>query len=317
MAISTYTVLDSMEFAKRFNFNRPSGIGNRLEPAKTAANMVMQTILGPPFSWWWNNEEWTFTCSPTFATATPTGNLSITAGILTMNLVTTMGVQTVILLSGFTAATSLVGQSAVILTNTGSVVTAQINLPALASTAATGGLVTSSTTQDYTLPVPDLSHIEHASVLDISRPATPKWIQLAVKDGLALESNAARPEFIEPHAQDAAGNVSFRVMPAPNLAYPVSIHIQKTAPNITSLNQTWAPIPDFMQYIYNQGFLAAMYSFSDDPRAPQAHQRFTTGLLGRASGLTAIERNIFLNNWEDLTELEKLTLQQGVQARGA
>ena len=317
MPLATNTILDSMEFAKRFNFNRPSGIGNRLEPAKTAANMVMQTILGPPFSWWWNNEEWTFTCSPTFATATPTGNLSITAGILTMNLVTTMGVQTVILLSGFTAATSLVGQSAVILTNTGSVVTAQINLPNLASTAATGGLVTSSTTQDYTLPVPDLSHIEHASVLDISRPTAPKWIQLAVKDGLALESNAARPEFIEPHAQDAAGNVSFRVMPAPNLAYPVSIHIQKTAPNITSLNQTWAPIPDFMQYIYNQGFLAAMYSFSDDPRAPQAHQRFTTGLLGRASGLTAIERNIFLNNWEDLTELEKLTLQQGVQARGA
>jgi hypothetical protein len=316
VAISTNTILGSMEWAKRFNFNRPSGIGNRLEPAKTSANMVMQTILGPPFKWWWNNEEWTFTCSPTPLTAVPTGNVSITAGILTMTVATTIGTQQIILLSGFTAATVLNGQSAVVLTNTGSVITAQINLPNLASTAATGGLITAATTQDYTLAIPELSHIEHASVLDISRPTASKWIELSVKDNLALESNTARPEFIEPHVQDAAGNVTFRVMPAPNLAYPVSIHIQKTAPLITSLNQTWAPIPDFMEYIYNQGFLAAMYSFSDDPRAASANQKFITHMLGRATGLTAIERNIFINNWNDLTELEKMTMQQGVQARG-
>lgn len=316
MAIATNTILGSMEWAKRFCFNRPSGIGNFLEPAKTSANMVMQTILGPPFKWWWNNEEWTFTCSPTPLSAAPTGNVSITSGIITLTLTTLMGAQQLILLSGFTVATILNGQSAVILTNTGTVITAQINLPDLTSTAATGGLVTAGTTQDYTLPIPELSHIEHASVLDISRPATPKWLELEIKGNLALESNTARPEFIEPHIQDAAGNVTFRVMPAPNLAYPVSIHIQKTAPLITSLNQTWAPIPDFMEYVYNQGFLAAMYSFSDDPRAQQANQKFITHLLGRASGLTAIERNIFINNWQDLTELEKMVMQQGVSARG-
>jgi hypothetical protein len=316
VALSTNTILDSMEWSKRFNFNRPSGIGNRLEPAKTSANMVMQAILGPPFKWWWNNEEWTFTCSPTPLTAAPTGNVSITAGILTMTVTTTIGVQQVILLSGFTSATALNGQSAVILTNTGTAITAQINLPNLTATAATGGLITAATTQDYTLAIPELSHIEHASVLDLSRPATPKWLELEVKSNLALESNTARPQFIEPHVQDAAGNVTFRVMPAPNLAYPVSIHIQKAAPIITSLNQTWAPIPDYMQYIYNQGFLAAMHSFSDDPRAAQATARFSAHLLGRAGNLTAVERNIFLNNWNDLTELAKLEMQQAVTANG-
>lgn len=313
--LSTNTILGSMEWAKRFNFNRPSGIGNRLEPAKTSANIVMQSILSPPFKWWWNNEEWTFTCSPTPLTATPTGNVSITAGVLTMTVTTTIGVQQIILLSGFTAATVLNGQSAVILTNTGTTITAQINLPDLTSTAATGGLITAGTTQDYTLAIPEFSHIEHASVLDISKTPN-KWIELSVKDNLALDSNTGRPEFIEPHVQDAAGNVTFRLMKAPNLAYPVSIHIQKTAVPVTSLNQTWAPLPDFMEYIYNQGFLAAMYAFSDDPRRAEASQKFVTHLLGRASGLTAIERNIFLNNWNDLTELEKLQMQQGVNARG-
>lgn len=317
MAIATNTILGSMEWAKRFNFNRPTGIGNRLEPAKTSANLIMQTILGPPFKWWWNNEEWTFTCSPTPLTAAPTGNLSVTAGILTMNVVTTIGVQQVVLLSGFTvtAAEALNGQSGVILTNTGTIITVQVNVANIASTASTGGLITAGTTQDYTLPIPELSHIEHASVLDISRTPN-KWLELEVKSNLALESNMARPQFIEPHVEDANGNITFRVMPAPNLAYPVSVHIQKVAPLVTSLNQTWAPIPDFMEYIYNNGFLAMMFMFSDDPRAAQAKQSFITHLLGRASGITATERNIFLNNWTDLTELSKLEMSQGVQARG-
>ncbi len=315
MALSTNTILDSMSWARRFNFNRPSGIGNSLEPARTSAAIVMQTILSPPFRWWWNNEEWTFTCSPTPLTASPTGNLSITSGVLTMTVATTIGVQQLVLLSGFTAATSLNGQSAVVLTNTGSAITAQINLPDLASTAATGGLITAANTQDYTLAIPELSHIEHASVLDISRTPN-KWIELEVKGNLALDSTMARPQFIEPHIQDASGNVQFRIMPAPDKPYPVSLHIQKAAPLVTSLNQTWAPIPDFMEYVYNQGFLAAMYSFSDDPRAQIANQKFVTHLLGRASGLTAVERNVFLNNWQDLTQLELATMNQGVQARG-
>jgi hypothetical protein len=176
-------------------------------------------------------------------------------------------------------------------------------------------LITAANTQDYTLAIPEFSHIEHASVLDISKTPN-RWIELEVKGNLALDSSSARPQFIEPHIEDANGNVQFRVMPSPNLPYPISLHIQKTAVPVTSLNQTWAPIPDFMEYVYNQGFLALMYSFSDDPRAAMASQKFVTHLLGRASGLTAIERNIFLNNWTDLTELEKLQMQQGVSARG-
>ena len=319
MAISTYTILDSMEFAKRFNFNRPSGIGNRLEPARTSANLVMQTILSPPFSWRWNTEELTFTCNSTAPSVGLTGNVSVTGGIITVNAVLPLlGVGQLALLTGFTVTAAKVLNNLLvsILTNTGTAITGAVSTPDLVSTSAAGGNIAGATTQDYSLFVPEMGHIEHSNVLDISNAASPKWVELATKDLLALDSNPARPQFINLHTQDASGNLVFRLMPAPNKNYPISIHIQKSAPNITSLNQTWAPLPDYMQYIYDQGFLSAMYAFSDDPRRGEASQKFATHLIGRASGLTAIERNIFLNSWNDLTQLEIATMNQGVQARG-
>jgi hypothetical protein len=320
VAISTYTILDSMEWAKRSNFNRPSGIGNRLEPALTSANIVAQTILSPPFKWVWNSQEYTFTCSATAASVGLTGNISVASGVVTMSAVLpTLAIGSLGLLAGLTGtAAPLNGQTFVVSTNNGTVITGQIDNGDIGSTSASGGTVTAGTTQDYTVAIPNFGYIERASVLDISRTATQgsKWIELTNKRSLALESNTARPEFISANNEDDAGNISFRVMPAPSLAFPVAVRVQLAPVAITSLNQTWAPMPDYMQYIYNKGFQSLMWSFADDPRAPMAKQEFVTHLLGRQSGLTAVERNIFLNNWNDLTELDKLTMQQGVQARG-
>src|SRR5271170_495752 len=55
MAVSSSTtLLQTVEWAKKFNFQRQLAIGNFLEPAVTSANLVVQTILGPPFAWRWN-----------------------------------------------------------------------------------------------------------------------------------------------------------------------------------------------------------------------------------------------------------------------
>src|ERR1700689_928331 len=48
---STKTILSSMEWSKRFTFNRQLSIGGFKEPAITNANTVLQTILGRPFRW--------------------------------------------------------------------------------------------------------------------------------------------------------------------------------------------------------------------------------------------------------------------------
>jgi hypothetical protein len=314
MAISTVKITDTIEFCKRLSFNRSPVIGNSLEPAITAANIVMQTILGPPFTWFWNTTEIGFTTSPTPQTSAIT-NVTISAGELTVVGNNSFSFGSPIFLSGITTVTQLNGLLVIPDTVTPTGFTAPVTLADVSSTPVTG-TATNTTTQDYTLPVPEFSHIEHASVLDINQtPAPGRWTELTVKENLSLETKADRPRWLNPHMEDGAGNMTFRVLPPPDKAYPVSIHIQNSAPRITSVNQTWAPLPDYMQYIYTWGFLTLIWSFSDDARAPVANQKFIAGLLGRAEGLSEEDRNVFLNNWNSLTGLEQMKTQQGVQAR--
>jgi len=317
MALSTVKIMDTVEWAKRFSFNRNSGIGNSLEPAKTIANVVMQTILGPPFVWWWNVQEVSFNTSSTPYSAPIAGNISITNGVVTIPSVNSFALGNLILVGGLTGATAFLnGQLLVNLATSPTQITANVDFVNLSPTAATGTpVLTMATAQDYVVPVPNFSHIEHASVLDITKTPA-KWIELKVENNLALDSIQARPMYIGPEVEDGNGNVTFRVMPSPSANFPVSLHVMNAAPEITSLNQTWAPMPDFMQYIYSWGFLALIWMFADDNRFQIANQKFTAGLLARAEGLTEAERNIFLNNWSELTGSQQQKIQQGNQARG-
>ena len=317
MPLSTRTVQNTIDWAKRMSFNRNPVIGNSLEPALTSANLVQQVVLSPPFEWWWNNLELVFTCNPTANSATSTSSV-ITSNILTVTAPNTFAAANLVLASAFTGTLAFLnGQIFSIATATGANFTIDItNANVTANTSP--GVFTNVTTQDYTVAAPEFSHIEHASVLDLSSTGTPlKWWELTIKNNLALESFKARPEFISPHVEDGSGNVTFRMSAAPDKAYPVSVHVQLAAPGITSINQTWAPLPDFMQYIYDWGFLALMWQFADDPRAAYANSQFKAALLGRAEGLTEEQKQIFLNNWESLQEGYMQKLQQGIQARAS
>lgn len=304
-----------MEWSKKLSFNRLSAISTNLEPALTNANIVMQTILGPPFTWWWNNKELTFACNTTPLVSSAISNVAVTNGEVTLTVSNSFAAGAVVLVSGLVTATWLNGQLLTLDTATSTQVTAPVNnMTTYASTPDTLGILTAQTTQDYTLGAPTFSHIEHASVLDISRTPS-KWVELAVKDNLAFDSITARPSFISPHTEDGNGNVTFRVMPAPAANYPVAVHVQLAAPLLTSINQTWSPMPDYMRYIYSWGFLALTWAFADDGRFGMANQKFTAGLLARAEGITDQERNIFLNNWNDFTGHQQMEKQQGMQAR--
>ena len=311
MAISSKTIQDTINWAKRMSFNRNPVIGNSLEPALTSAQMVMQTILAPPMDWWWNNLEIGFTCNPTAAVATSSA-VSVTSGVVTVTAANTFAVSSPVLPSALGTLLGLNGLLLVVLTSTPTQFTASV--PGVPDGTDTVGTFTSLSTQDYTIAVPNFSHIEHASLLDIGA-TPPKWWELTVKNNLSLESSKNRPLFIGPHVEDANGNVTFRVTSAPDKNYPVSLHVQLTAPVITSINQTWAPLPDFMEYIYEWGFLALMWQFADDPRAADANNKFKSGILARAENLSEEERNIFLNNWEALYKNPQAK-QMGTQARG-
>jgi hypothetical protein len=313
MALTTKTISDTINWAKRLSFERNPVIGNSLEPALTSANMVMQTILAPPFSWWWNSAEIGFTCNPVASTGTSTV-VSIASGVVTVTVPNTFSVGSPVSPSGLAVLTQLNGRLLVVLTASSTQFTSAVL--GLANGSDTTGTFTSLTTQDYTVAVPNFSHIEHASIMDLDATGAPlKWWELTVKNNLSLESSQNRPQFIGPLVEDVNGNVTFRLFDSPDKAYPVSLRIQLAAPLITSINQTWAPIPDFMEYIYEWGFLALMWSFADDPRAADANSKFKAGILNRAEGLTEEERNIFLNNWEALM-MNPMQKQMATQARG-
>jgi hypothetical protein len=313
MAISTKTISNTIDFCKRLSFNRNPVIGNSLEPALTAAQIVMQVILGPPFEWWWNNEELVFTCNPVPNSATSTV-VSIVSGTITVTAANTFSTGDLVLPKGFVTLTSLNGLLLEVVTATASTFTAAVNLPNGTDTA---GTFTNITTQDYPVATPEFSHIEHASVLDIDATGKPlKWYELTVKNMLSLETSANRPEFISPHTENGQGVTVFRVTSAPDKKYPISIHIQKAAPTVTSINQTWAPIPDFMQYIYTWGFMALIWQFADDPRATYANNKFVAGILARSEGLDDEQKNIFLNNWDEMRMSFGPMKQQGIAARG-
>lgn len=55
-------IQDTLNWAAAFLVQRPTvGVGGvTLEPGLTTANLVMQTILGPPFRWSWNRVETTY-----------------------------------------------------------------------------------------------------------------------------------------------------------------------------------------------------------------------------------------------------------------
>ena len=331
MAVSNIKISDTINWAKRLTFNHNPVIGNSLEPALTSANIVIQTILGPPFEWWWNSEDLTFTTSPTAPVATSTSSTISATGVLTVTASNSFGVGASVLVAAFTGALAPLNGQLVAVTGvigtfpnyTG--FTAQVPFNTLGPDTSSGTF-TSLTTQDYVVAPPAgynaiggatqgwFSHIEHGSVYDVSS-TTPRWVELTTKNNLSLDSATGRSTFISPESEDTNGNVTFRVMPSPDEAYPISLHVMLTPPQITSVNQTWAPLPDYLQNVYSPGFLGWMLAFNDDPRAPMYNSQFKAALLARQDGLTQEERDIFLNSWDMLTSRQQMNASQGTQAR--
>lgn len=295
---STTTLLRSLEFCKRFVFNRQLSIGDFKEPLITSANTVLQTILGKPFRWQFNR--------------------------VVTGFVTTIGQQDYLLLYAWPASQVLTAGTLVVDSNGNSQKvttpgTTNVTIPSFNNTLA--GTTTDNTvtwTNVGKIPNASASYnfgwIENASVQD---PTSSKWIQIENKVDLALDAATSRPQFISAEIIGSLG-ITFRLMPVPDKAYPVAITLQQNAQLFTSLNQTWAPLPDDLGYIYQIGLLSFAYEFADDSRWAGTRQRFIAALLGAAEGLSQTEIDIFLANFNaiSLGQIDRqITLNQGIQHR--
>jgi hypothetical protein len=301
-ASSSIALLNTMEWAKKFNFNRASAVGNFAEPALTSANTILQTIVGAPFAWRWNRTIIGFITAAGQQDYTVFNYLPSTAVKLGWFTIDDAGNCQKCTTAGTTGASAPSWNHSVAGTTADNSVT-WTNL----------GTVSAEAKGSYTF-----AWIEKSSVQDTIQGAL-AWKEMTNQIVLGLESGQSRPSFIAAQIDDGLGNITFRLLATPDQAYPVAITIQQKPPLFTSVNQTWAPIPDEYSHIYNWGFLSMMWLFSDDPRWQTANSKFVTALLSSHQGLTETQLNIFLQNWQMLSGQPSqmaITQQQGNQARG-
>jgi hypothetical protein len=169
--------------------------------------------------------------------------------------------------------------------------------------------------QDYLITLIDFGYLEQAWLTDEKGNVK----EIEVRLGLAAESAVKRPSSVSAQLMETDGDVTFRLNTIPDQLYTLDGIYQKAPVLMSSMANTWSPIPDHLSYIYDWGFLSFVSLLTKDARFPIFGSRFTSHLLGAQEGLTALQRNIFLGNFLEVmtqTGRAQMTTQQGVQARG-
>ena len=170
--------------------------------------------------------------------------------------------------------------------------------------------------QDYLFELPDFHFIEK---LWLTNPGDNEAKEITnLVQSLAGETISKRPSSAAMNWMDNSGNVQLRLNTLPDVAYLIDGTYQRAPVLMTSLANSWYPIPDHLSYIYDWGFLGFVSLLTKDARAPIFLTKFASHLLANQDGLSATQRNIFLGNWLDVMsapQREQLGVQQGAQAR--
>lgn len=308
---NTLTLGTTIGWSQSFLGFRSLNIGVNSEPAVSSANIILLTIISPPFSWNWNRGVVPFTTVP--------GQQDYTIPVNQFGYIEKAGYQ----IPSATITNTVIANG--IATYTANNFFQAGDTVNVTGTTNGSGIfnVTNQTVQTATSAQFTLLNSGAASTAADTGTAvsgnTSEISQMAKVLGTGSEQGS--PNQIAAQVDDNAGNITFRLLPVPNRVYTMSVTYQKKpAQLITGLTSTWAPIPDHYELIYQWGFLALMMAYSGDSRWTSANQKFVAGLLGMAEGLTDEDRNVFQQAWLDsITEQQTRGLKapQGVQARNS
>lgn len=161
---------------------------------------------------------------------------------------------------------------------------------------------------DYVVNLPNFGWLEKAVVtFSINGSQT---TELEIVNNLAIETNPNLPTRISAQIDDDEGNITFRLSPAPDQAYVITITFQNAAGTFSTVADTWTPVPDYLSYLFNSGFQAKAYEYLADPRFQTIMQLFLQQLTTANNGLSDNQKNIFLSDRINTTR-EQLGVQQG------
>lgn len=307
----TETLQTAINFSQSFGGYKSLTVGAANEPAVTAGNLILQTVISPPFCWNWNRT--------------------------TTTLITTPGVQDYKISVpdfGFIEKASFIPAAIVTATSVGN----SIALYTALNTFVAGSLVTVTGTQNDNGAL----NVTNAPLIAVGPTGfevatTASAVGGAVESGVAVSGKYSEiptiqnvlgsgneiglPNFIAPQMDDNRGSITFRVLPIPDQTYQINIIYQKKIPALmTGPTSYWAPIPDHYAYIYQWGFAAMMMAYFQNPAWMGFSQKFVAALLGAAEGLEEEQRENFEAAWLDMmSERQAVSAKtsQGINARGS
>lgn len=166
--------------------------------------------------------------------------------------------------------------------------------------------------QDYSQSVANFGWMEKASIQDANGNIRELNIDLSLSESSAKEL----PVHVSAMFDDDNGNIIFRFMPVPDKDYTAVLTFQKAAPNFSAQGDSWTPIPDYLSYLVNQGFLAKSYEFANDERWGPAMQLFVKQVIAANAGLTDSQVNIFLSERMNSLRQQQNELSGGKQVKG-
>ena len=149
-------------------------------------------------------------------------------------------------------------------------------------------------TSDYTVSLPTFGWLEKAVLYDPKSGYVATELQVELVKG--EDTNPSTPQRIAAQGDDGEGNITFRIFPAPDEIYNVVLIFQNAAQLFTAPTQTWSPIPDYLSYIFNEGFDAKTFEYLNDPRFQISLQLFYQELAEASEGLSQSQRNLWLSD---------------------
>lgn len=315
---ATTRLQDTIAAVKPFVNWANLSIGDNLEPAITAANMTLQTIVGPPFIWPWNRS--------TAAFMAVAGIQDYNAAISNYGWLESATLQAAAVITSVAVLNNQATYQAV--NNFSNLDGVKAGSPIVVSGCTSSFLngsfpFVSATATSFTVTLTNGNMTEaEAGAKALAGKIMPLEI-VWKSQGEAIEQD--RPTFISTQTSDESGTTfTFRLLPVPEQAYQVNLTFQD-APTFFSavipgfgLSQTWG-IPDQLQYIYTYFFMFFMLDYFEDARAARYRQLAVASLLARQGGLSETDRNLFIGNWLPLMKEEQSSgedTQQFTQAKG-
>ncbi len=159
---------------------------------------------------------------------------------------------------------------------------------------------------DYTMNLPTFGWLEKAVLYDPDSGYAATELQVELLKG--EDTNPTIPQRIAAQMDDGEGNITFRIFPAPDQVYNTVLIYQNAATLFTTTTQTWAPIPDYMSYVFNTGMDYRTFEYLGDPRSQTSGQLFFQSLAQMSEGLSESQRNLWLQD-----RLNSIRQQNAVQ----